>query len=292
VSGNRFFVGIGSQKAGTSWLWAYLQTHPGVGFSPVKEMHLFDSKYVPVCSGFNRRFPRIKKYLRRTLTYMRSHPLRGLRFLWHYLGTLAYSEKAYRRFVAMIAEDGKLGGEITPSYAMLDATGIAALENALDRPRYIWIIRNPADRFWSHVRYRARWKDDITGTNELTELLNQDIYKLHSSHKRSYLNWQKVRDDGRLLIIFYEHCFDPATSQKVCDEVCDYLGLPHHPGDRQSKVNVGDTWSAERSAIFNRKLVVETMAEEYRFFDQVFGAALPASWRRDIDSLDAQKGAA
>ena len=84
--------------------------------------------------------------------------------MFHYFGTLAYRESSYRKYLDLVAQGKTVGGEITPSYAMLEADGIQAIETALDKPNYLWILRNPADRFWSHIRYRARWKNDLTGT--------------------------------------------------------------------------------------------------------------------------------
>ena len=286
---SKFFVGIGSQKAGTSWLWAYLQSHPQVGLSPVKEFHLFDSKYTATCAGFNRKFPRIKKYLRRFDAYIGTSPIKGWRLLAHYLGTLAYREGSYRKYLDLVAQGKLLGGEITPSYAMLEADGIQAIETALDRPNYLWILRNPADRFWSHIRYRARWKDDLTGTAAITELLGQDLYRLHSAHKRTYLAYRDIIAEGRLHIMFYEHVFDAGRNQQVCDALCDFLGLEHHQADRMKQVNVGDKWSTD---IFDRAAVVAAMAEDYRFFAETFGQALPQSWQDDIAALEAGKLAA
>ncbi len=39
------FVGIGAQKTGTTWLADYLAYHDQVCFSPIKELHYFDTKY-------------------------------------------------------------------------------------------------------------------------------------------------------------------------------------------------------------------------------------------------------
>ncbi|MGD1948605.1 MAG: hypothetical protein ACFB14_03045 [Leptolyngbyaceae cyanobacterium] len=36
------FLGIGAQKAGTTWLWSILKTHPDVWIPPKKELHYFD----------------------------------------------------------------------------------------------------------------------------------------------------------------------------------------------------------------------------------------------------------
>lgn len=42
-----FFLGVGAQKAGTSWIGKYLNSHPQVFMSPIKELHYFDCKYLP-----------------------------------------------------------------------------------------------------------------------------------------------------------------------------------------------------------------------------------------------------
>ena len=38
----RNFLGIGAQKAGTSWLYEMLKLHPGVTLPAVKEIHFWD----------------------------------------------------------------------------------------------------------------------------------------------------------------------------------------------------------------------------------------------------------
>lgn len=39
------FVGIGAQKAGTTWVFSRLQQHPGVAFPAGKEVHFWDLRY-------------------------------------------------------------------------------------------------------------------------------------------------------------------------------------------------------------------------------------------------------
>ena len=41
--GATLLLGIGAQKAGTSWLHAYLRGHPACSTGPMKELHYFDS---------------------------------------------------------------------------------------------------------------------------------------------------------------------------------------------------------------------------------------------------------
>jgi hypothetical protein len=41
-----YLIGIGAQKAGTTWLAEYLYGHDEVFMSPYKEMRYFDSRHV------------------------------------------------------------------------------------------------------------------------------------------------------------------------------------------------------------------------------------------------------
>ncbi|MFL5992247.1 MAG: hypothetical protein ACJ73W_09685, partial [Rubrobacteraceae bacterium] len=38
------YIGIGAQKAGTTWLHRNLQAHPGIWMPREKELHYFDEK--------------------------------------------------------------------------------------------------------------------------------------------------------------------------------------------------------------------------------------------------------
>jgi hypothetical protein len=40
------FLSIGAMKAGTTWLYAVLERHPALHFTPEKELHYFYHRYV------------------------------------------------------------------------------------------------------------------------------------------------------------------------------------------------------------------------------------------------------
>lgn len=280
---SKFFVGIGAQKSGTSWLWEYLMSHPQVGFSPIKELHFFDSKYTDAHARVNLEFPRIKRNIRQLLRYLPPHPVQCIRMLRHYFGTLAFSDKSYHAYLRTALASKDIAGEITPAYTMLDHTGIGAIERVLERPRYLLILRNPADRFWSHIRYRARWKNDLNSVSDLTDLLTDDAYLLRSGYARIYRLLEEVVADGRLHVIFYESLFDPASTQMVCDGVCDFLGVTRHIADPKSRVNVGDRWPDDK---LDRLKLTRALREEYLFFFNLFSQTLPECWKKDIADLD------
>ena len=50
------FLGIGAQKAGTTWLWENLRRHPEIFVPEKKELHYFDNKFERPLREYARRF--------------------------------------------------------------------------------------------------------------------------------------------------------------------------------------------------------------------------------------------
>jgi len=52
----RFFLGIGSQKGGTTWLHKILVNHKEIYLPPINELHFFDELELQIMSPFKRIF--------------------------------------------------------------------------------------------------------------------------------------------------------------------------------------------------------------------------------------------
>ena len=125
------FLGIGAQRAGTSWLWENLKQHPGIWMPPRKELHYFDRspKYSsstllasdPLMNrlfgraGHNKRFRR--SFKRELLISIRRRDWERRRWNVHYyLG--AHDNDWYRSLFKYGGD--KVKGEITPAYSKLE----------------------------------------------------------------------------------------------------------------------------------------------------------------------------
>lgn len=53
------FVGIGAQKAGTTWLYQQLHRHPDIDFPAGKEIHFWDLKYEKGIDWYRQLFPSV-----------------------------------------------------------------------------------------------------------------------------------------------------------------------------------------------------------------------------------------
>ena len=118
------FIGIGAQKAGTTWLHRNLQAHPQI-FMPRKEVHYFDKKINDRSNARTRFFGtrKIDDQWRRqvkhwTLTHLIKKP--SLRDLHCGLQLLHVTVQRQVVRLGVRAEKGKVAGEITPAYSVLD----------------------------------------------------------------------------------------------------------------------------------------------------------------------------
>ena len=143
ISGWRFSIGwrttlfcVGAQKAGTTWVYDVLGRHPEVGFPPVKESHFWSDLYGG--GQWRQHFSRRKR-----------RPPRLARLLE------VVTQADYRAYLAECAGDRPVSGDISPDYAMLPSDAFRRMEAAVPDARFLFVMRDPVDRFWSWIKMRA-----------------------------------------------------------------------------------------------------------------------------------------
>ena len=154
------FLGIGATRSGTSWVAAQLAAHPQIRMGR-KEIHFFDRKLaVPGASGSAR--DRINK----------------LRYL--------------ARFVRGRG-GGRIRGEITPAYAVLEPEVIGRVAEWMPDARLIFMMRDPIERAWSQARNGfPRWRGrplESVGRDELVSFLDSDPVRLRSDYATCLRAW-------------------------------------------------------------------------------------------------------
>ena len=127
------FLCIGAQKAGTSWLYAQLQSHPEVWMPPVKELQFFNHLYVPEHRAWTSWH--IRQGAAKALAFHVGRPEPPDFGYVRYLADLAtrdpFTEDWYRRAFDRSGAHGKLVGDITPEYSTIPEQGIRHLRGLL-----------------------------------------------------------------------------------------------------------------------------------------------------------------
>ena len=223
------FLCIGAQKAGTSWLFSQLRSHPGVWMPPVKELHFFDHLFVPQ----NRRWTtwhihqNVKSALRFQLNNNDSVDWQFTKYLIDLGTTELFTETWYRRAFDRPAASGKLLGDVTPEYSTLPEAGLAYVRRLLGAVKIIYIIREPVGRAVSQLRMNvARKASHTLSHDEWREMADHPDIDNRGDYRRYVPRWRARWADEDLLFVPYGRIGADPTG--VMRTVEDFLGLSRH----------------------------------------------------------------
>ena len=230
------FLGIGAQKAGTTWLWSVLKTHPDVWMPPRKELHYFDrdpsypsSSYLASKHFFQRLIGK-ENYNKEFRKHFRSYLLQLIKLqgwdiaAWnnHYF-TGTYSDDWY----LSLFKDGKnsVKGEITPSYSILSQNDIQQIKQLLPDLKIILILRNPIDRAWSQVRfdYMKDRIDNIQSSEKIKAKIEHPSQCLRSDYLRIIENWSTHFKHDQIFISFFDDIIK--NPKKLILDISSFLEL-------------------------------------------------------------------
>jgi len=266
-----FLLGVGAQKAGTTWLHRYLMQHPDVYMSPLKELHYFDTKE-----------PRKSEAVRSRLAEVRAKALRASKTgraerLAARLGVV--DDKSYRNYFETQTPDrAKMFGEITPAYAHLPEAEFRSIRALFPSVRIIFILRDPVKRMASEIGMhkklgrpgKARVDDDRT----LRRAMNPES-PLRLAYEETITRLESVFAEDELIYLFYETLF----RQETIDALCARLGISEQPADFTAVYA-----AASHHADTARETAENARAgfqSTYEFCRRKFGSALPAEWSAD-----------
>ena len=236
---NVFFLGVGAQKAGTTWLYQFLSSQPGFNLGVRKEYHIWDALYVEEC----RRFMSAREG---SLRY-RMQNVKG----------------AYERYFAgLLSEKVRCTGDITPSYAGLSAAAFETIRRRLEAAGFqlkvIFLLRDPFDRCWSAVRMSIRKGRQVD--DESTAL--RDAYRtrdfvLRTDYKRTIQNIEAVFEPENVHYAIFEELFTP----HAIGALSAFCGVSPIAGFAEKTFNV--SVKSDRAAEALRGEIREFYAEVY-----------------------------
>lgn len=284
-----YLFGVGATKAGTTWLYRYLAGHPDCHLRSVKELHYFDS----VEGGFDRqikvnrdKIARLTDRLAAMTAAKAGQMRRTLADLVEWLGVLerrAEDMTAYRSYLESGRGTRRLVGDITPAYAGLPVDRLGAMAGLAPDVRFVYILRDPVSRFWSHVRMvAARSKAgqrDMAGEcarvfDRVLSGAPSDIAQ-RSDYKGALERLDAAVAPARLLVMFMDHLVTvPGVAR-----LCGFLGLAPHAVTPQARVHEGVplAMTADQAARARAWLAPQYHYVAARFPD------MPATWRATQD---------
>jgi hypothetical protein len=237
------FLGIGAQKAGTTWLWAQLKRHPQIWMPVRKEVHYFSRHLIsPTVSilalgGLRHKLlgrePASRLWramVRSDLTdAIRSRDVERVKWIIRYYASDA-TDDWYRSLFPPSPE--LICGEISPSYSILGEPEIAHVAKLFPKLRVILLLRNPIDRAWSQVRFD--WtrgvRSEIEDTEGIKAFIDSPKQALRSDYLRILSIWSRHFPKEQIFVGFYDDIV--SRPAEILERVHDFLGLERQPIDQ------------------------------------------------------------
>ena len=273
-----FFLGIGAQKAGTTWLADFLTSHPEVAMSPMKELHFFDQYYATeMCGNFEENFTKEVLLMesqspRRSLSQQQQIRLQHLKLRLAMNGR----HDQYRDYLLALKNNtDRITGEITPSYSLLDEAGFEAVNTTLPGVKIIFMLRDPVQRHWSQLRHHQMLHPEYDALAESLPSLELPHFSLRTDYTRTFHALDAIFSDDQIHVVFYEDLFSESMNKFVVSRLCSFLGISEFPFDATRIINPSPRLTLPSA---NREIIGKHFSNVYSAVRARFGAQVPQGW--------------
>lgn len=219
------FICIGSQKAGTDWIYDMFGSHCAFWKHPVKELHFFTKNI-----GEPRR-----NMARRRLDWMMLEHGRATADYTHEIAFLLRMihikpnalEHDFSAYYALFENKPALCFDCTPTYTSVPEDMARHIYADMPDTRFLLVLRDPVARLWSQAQMHERhgWKlgSDVGTLERFAEFANARPVQRLSFLAASVEMWRRIDRDGRLKILFFDDLVaDPAA---YLADICAFLGV-------------------------------------------------------------------
>lgn len=212
------FLIIGSEKAGTTWLYDRLRRHPDVFMPLVKELHYF-----------NRRNSNIEPT------------------------DVTFGPENWAWYLSHFSEPGSASamGEATPMY-LCDPSAPERIHSVLPDVKLIACLRHPTERAYSHY-WMAKGKNHTSMSFEEVVQQREERFIERGRYGRQLDRYLDRFDREQLLILIHEEVFE--SPSESLNRVCSFLGVDNTFYQNQAwiteKVHPSST---ERSILLHRAI--------------------------------------
>lgn len=260
-----FVLGVGAQKAGTTWLYSYLRRSPKFVHGYRKEYHVFDSRDLPT-----------EEWMRDRILQMAQDELDKAKRgepadpeQLHRASMYADPKYYYDYFAGLLASRPRFraAGDVTPDYALLPEERYRDIKDQFAKRRVrtvaAFLMRDPVERIYSQVRMqqgRRPARFPKPAEEMVADLFADHKYDARSRYEHTIRNVDAVFAEDEVYYGFYETLFQ----EKEVRRACDMVGIPFHDPDFGERRNASQAKSGEGLAESVVRDVAKHLGETYR----------------------------
>lgn len=222
-----FVLGVGAQKAGTTWLFEYMNHFHSADFGDLKEYHIWDAISLKTLNDFDMRSTPISFRMR-------------MRILKRGLLKRTQDASIIRRrlqsrpshyfdyFEALLANEHiTLTGDITPSYSGLSTQTLTTIKDGFERRgitvKVVFFMRDPVERSLSAIRmYRSMKRTREQGVNvglndsdAVLHYLDTAQFRVRGHYHETLKRLSNVFEADNVYVGLYENMFTIAEVERL-----------------------------------------------------------------------------
>jgi hypothetical protein len=265
-----FVLGVGAQKAGTTWLHKLLTRQNGANFGPLKEYHFLTKidnspTLLHFLSSLKKRLRGITKHSPLTASGIKSYDIyRYVRF-----------------FKTLVSNDSaRLTGDITPAYAFVSADTFQKVATKLRAEgfliRVIFLMRDPVERCWSASKMHYN-NPEIFFTKKELELNFSEIeyllmkyaessFRARTEYQHTVNTLRTVFTDEEIFISLFEEFF---TDDSI-NALSRFLGIELINVNLDDRINTSSKQISVPEEI--QKSIALKYKDTYAFCEEEFGS--------------------
>jgi hypothetical protein len=281
--------GVGATKSGTSWLYDYLASHPECHLRGIKELHYFDtvekSFYHQQLTLHDKEAARLREKLWGAKGKRQMRVAIKLRDVLDWHGVLAERTEnttSYLSYLSAGLAGQSLIADITPSYALLPEARLKTMAGLQPETRFIYLMRDPIARLWSHVRMNARRAGhkaaELAAACQAVMERVLDGKESGVTQRGDYIaaikRLNEAVDPSKLLVMFMEEMLTPAGLARICG----FLGLTYHEAKFDQPVHAGPVLAMSPSQKTRAGVLLRP---QYEFIARHY-PDIPANWRKNM----------
>ena len=241
------FVGIGSIRSGSTWLWENLRKHPSIAMPNTKELHFFnrqwDKNYLPLLP---RNTERKCRYASRFLPVRLLNPKKCI-------------------------------GEISPAYAILPDEKKQVFHKWMPNAKLLFIIREPLARTWSHILRRCTQTGEQVeqmSDEEIIGVIENTGIKKQSMYLENLQSWLTYYPQEQIHILCTEDC--STAPKETLQSIFRFLSIEENPpidwGIAEQREHIGPTMPISKRV---KQYVLETYYSQQQALEKLIGRQLP-----------------
>ncbi|WP_460274584.1 sulfotransferase [Celeribacter sp. ULVN23_4] len=285
---------VGATKAGTSSLYRYLHDHPDCHMRSIKEIHYFDTVDFDDYAHQFDVYARLRADLIRRQDVARNNEnkwkvgnlQRQIDDVDEMVRILKLGREGVSDYLFYLLDgigEKKLAGDITPGYGLLTEERLREMAHMAPDVRFVFLMRDPVDRLWSHARMQATRQRQPGEEIEIKarRIMNRTMKKgmeTHIPERGDYAGivekLKRAVPEDKLFVGFTED----VLSGEGLSQLCAFLGISEAPVDQEPHAHEGVHLKLSDK---QRHEAAQFLAPQYAYVEKTFGP-LPARWQANM----------